>query len=152
MGISGTDLALTTARVGRARVGAFRLGFIPFAVKGPGAVEPGEYIWDEVKPPTTQWTLQGDEDCVCRSMTVLVGNVIGTVYEDGSPVEAGLPVTIVALSLATVTDANGQYGFVGLPIGPVTVHAERDAFSFDDEAGVVVAAQDVVIDLSWAAP
>jgi hypothetical protein len=63
--IAGTDLALTTARVGRARVGSFRLGFIPFAVTGPGSPEPGEYIWDEIKPPTTQWTLVGAEDCVC---------------------------------------------------------------------------------------
>jgi PKD repeat protein len=64
MGISGTDLALVTARVGRARVGAFRVGFIPCFVKGAGAVEPGEYGWDEIKPPTTTWTLVGG-DCLC---------------------------------------------------------------------------------------
>src|SRR4030042_1204175 len=65
MGISGTDLALTTARVGRMRVGAFRVGFVPSAVKGPGAEEPGEYTWDEKKPPTTSWTLVCD-NWICR--------------------------------------------------------------------------------------
>jgi PKD repeat protein len=62
--ISGTDLALTTARVGVARVGAFRVGFIPDFVKPTG-----EYGWDEVKPPTTQWTLI-TEDCVCGKRPV----------------------------------------------------------------------------------
>ena len=62
--ISGTDLALTTARVGAARVGSFRVGFIPCATTGPGSPWFGEYIWDELKPPTTQWTLL-TEDCVC---------------------------------------------------------------------------------------
>ena len=52
MTISGTDLALTTARVDCMRVGAFRVGFIPDFVDSEGV-----YRWVEQHPPTTQWTL-----------------------------------------------------------------------------------------------
>jgi len=48
--LQGTDLALVSARVGVARIGAFRLGFAPDDVEGPGTVGPGEYGWQEVKP------------------------------------------------------------------------------------------------------
>jgi len=48
--LQGTDLALVSARIGVARVGAFRLGFAPDDVEGPGTVGPGEYGWQEVKP------------------------------------------------------------------------------------------------------
>ena len=50
MSLQGTDLALVSARVGVARIGAFRLGFAPDDVEGPGTVGPGEYGWQEVKP------------------------------------------------------------------------------------------------------
>jgi PKD repeat protein len=64
--IGGTDLALLSARLGVARLGAVRLGFFPWDVKGATNDEPGEYIWDEVKPPTTQWELlPGCEGAVC---------------------------------------------------------------------------------------
>ena len=81
--ISGTDLALTTARVGAARVGSFRVGFIPCATTGPGSPWFGEYIWDELKPPTTQWTLL-TEDCVCgqhpeASFSNVLCNAVGPV-------------------------------------------------------------------------
>jgi PKD repeat protein len=48
--LQGTDLALLSARIGVARIGAFRLGFAPDDVEGPGTVGPGEYGWQEVKP------------------------------------------------------------------------------------------------------
>ena len=81
--ISGTDLALTTARVGAARVGSFRVGFIPCATTGPGSPWFGEYVWDELKPPTTQWTLL-TEDCVCgqhpeASFSNVLCNAVGPV-------------------------------------------------------------------------
>lgn len=50
MALQGTDLALLTARIGVARIGAFRLGFAPDDVEGAGTVGPGEYAWQEVKP------------------------------------------------------------------------------------------------------
>lgn len=50
MGLTGTDLALTTARVGCLRVGAGRVGFVTDDVEGTGTVEPGEVSWHEVKP------------------------------------------------------------------------------------------------------
>ena len=50
MSLQGTDLALVSARIGVARIGAFRLGFAPDDVEGPGTVGPGEYGWQEVKP------------------------------------------------------------------------------------------------------
>lgn len=50
MSLQGTDLALLSARIGVARIGAFRLGFCPEDVEGAGTVGPGEYAWQEVKP------------------------------------------------------------------------------------------------------
>lgn len=64
MALEGTDLAILTSRLGCARLGASRLGFCPDDVEGPGATEPGEYIWKEQKPPTTTWVLQTDSS-VC---------------------------------------------------------------------------------------
>jgi len=71
MALAENDLALLTARFGCARFGASRFGFIPCPedVHGAGFDEPGEYIWKEVKPPTTSWTLQ-TEDCVCGQRPV----------------------------------------------------------------------------------
>lgn len=85
MALTGTDLALLTARFGCARFGASRFGFIPCPedVHGAGFDEPGEYIWTEVKPPTTSWTLQ-TEDCVCGQRPVaafsnILCNAVGPV-------------------------------------------------------------------------
>src|SRR5512142_66467 len=50
MALQGTDLALVSARIGVARIGAFRLGFFPDDVEGTGTVGPGEYAWQEIKP------------------------------------------------------------------------------------------------------
>lgn len=71
MALAENDLAILTARFGCARFGASRFGFIPCPedVHGTGAVEPGEYIWKEVKPPTTAWQLI-TEDCVCGQAPV----------------------------------------------------------------------------------
>jgi PKD repeat protein len=52
-----TDIAILSARVDVARVGASRVGFYPDDVEGSGGSEPGEYIWKEYFPPTTQWNL-----------------------------------------------------------------------------------------------
>lgn len=86
MAISGTDLALTTCRLGAARVGAFRLGFAPCFVKGVGAVEPGEYGWDEIQPPTTQWTLL-NEDCVCGKRPVASFTDVPDPSDEGESVQ-----------------------------------------------------------------
>jgi len=94
--ISGTDLALTTARVGAARVGSFRVGFIPCAVTGAGSPWFGEYIWDEVTPPTTQWTLQ-NEDCVC-----------GQRPEAGFSMEDVSPPSTLAVTFVMDPDPNGE--------------------------------------------
>ena len=69
MAIDSTDLALVTARVKCCRLGAARLGFTPYDVKGPGSPYPCEYIWREVQPPTTQWTLL-TEGVVCGKRPV----------------------------------------------------------------------------------
>ena len=50
MSLEGTDLALVSARIGVARIGASRLGFAPDDVEGSGTVGPGEYAWQEIKP------------------------------------------------------------------------------------------------------
>ena len=86
MGLQGSDLALLTARFGAGRFGASRFGFIPCPedVEGVGNDEPGEYIWREVKPPTTEWTIVG-EDCVCRNLCTLALSVI--TLDDATPVE-----------------------------------------------------------------
>ena len=99
MAIDSTDLALVTARVGCCRLGASRLGFTPYDVKGPGSPYPCEYIWREVQPPTTQWTLL-TEGVVCGKRPVAdftySGEVVPavsdldvtwTVFEE----EAGIP-------------------------------------------------------------
>ena len=72
MALQHDDLALLSARFGVARFGASRFGFIPCPedVEGASNDEPGEYIWREVQPPTTEWTLVG-EDCVCRDLCTL---------------------------------------------------------------------------------
>ena len=55
--IGSTDIAILSARADCARFGASRWGFYPEDVEGSGGTEPGEYIWKEYFPPTTQWTL-----------------------------------------------------------------------------------------------
>jgi PKD repeat protein len=55
--IGPTDLAILSARAGVARFGASRFGFYPDEVEGTGTAEPGEYVWKEAFPPTTEWTL-----------------------------------------------------------------------------------------------
>jgi hypothetical protein len=74
MALAEDDLAILTARFGSARFGASRFGFIPCPedVHGSGAQEPGEYIWKEVRPPTTTWTLL-TENCVCGQSAVAPG-------------------------------------------------------------------------------
>lgn len=71
MALRGTDLALLASRVKVARLGAFRLGFYPEDVTGPGTEEPGDYSWREVKPEddgeewhvVTAWSMCADK-CV----------------------------------------------------------------------------------------
>lgn len=52
-----TDLAILSARADVQRCGASRANFCPEDVEGVGTSEPGEYVWKEYFPPTTQWTL-----------------------------------------------------------------------------------------------
>lgn len=61
MALEGIDLAILSARLGVARLGASRLGFYPCEVESTGATEPGEYVWKEQTLPETQWEL--DDDC-----------------------------------------------------------------------------------------
>ncbi len=73
MALKGTDLALVSARVGVARIGAFRLGFYPEDVEGVGTVGPGEYAWRETAPEDdgeewelmTPWSMCGQR-CVAH--------------------------------------------------------------------------------------
>ncbi len=58
MALSGTDIAILSARFGVARFGASRFGFVPDDVEGESMDEPGEYIWKQDKPADTVWTLQ----------------------------------------------------------------------------------------------
>jgi PKD repeat protein len=74
-----TDIAILSARVDVARVGASRVGFYPEDVEGAGTSEPGEYIWKEYFPPTTQWTLL-TEGRICGARPVA-----GFSMEDVSP-------------------------------------------------------------------
>lgn len=76
MAIDSTDLALVTARVHCCRLGAARLGFTPYDVKGPGSAYPCEYIWREVQPPTTQWTLL-TEGVVCGKRPIAGFSMVG---------------------------------------------------------------------------
>lgn len=85
MAIDSTDLALVTARVGCCRLGASRLGFTPYDVKGPGSAYPCEYIWREVQPPTTQWTLV-TEGVVCGKRPVADFTYSGEVTPGDPPV------------------------------------------------------------------
>ena len=97
MALQGSDLAILTARFGAARFGASRFGFIPCPedVEGTGTAEPGEYIWKEVVPPTTDWTLV-DENCVCRDLCTLT---LGTIsLSDPTPAPDALISATVVLS------------------------------------------------------
>lgn len=97
MALQGTDLAILTARFGCARFGASRFGFVPCPedVMGTGTDEPGEYIYKEVQPPVTEWTLVG-EDCVCRQLCTLA---LGTItLSDPTPQEDVNVTATVALS------------------------------------------------------
>ena len=51
MALTGNQRAILTARVGIARVGAFRVGFLPV-----DATSDGFYVWTTVLMPTTTWT------------------------------------------------------------------------------------------------
>jgi len=134
MGLQSTDLALVTARVGCCRLGASRLGFTPYDVKGPGSPYPCEYVWREVKPPTTQWTLL-TEGVVCGkrptalfTMTALAA-VQGTVTYDapGGPFAwAGISVAMTVDGVpwpsgGAITDGDGFYRFLSVPAGNVVV-------------------------------
>ena len=85
MAIDSTDLALVTARVHCCRLGAARLGFTPYDVKGPGSPYPCEYIWREIQPPTTQWTLI-TEGTVCGKRPVANFTYSGEVTPGDPPV------------------------------------------------------------------
>lgn len=86
--IGGTDLALLSARLGVYRLGAGRLGFFPWDVKGASNDEPGEYIWDEVKPPTTQWELQpGCEGWACGFRPVAAFTDLPDPSDEGEEVQ-----------------------------------------------------------------
>lgn len=143
--IGSTDLALVTARVGCCRLGASRLGFTPYDVKGPGATYPCEYMWREVKPPTTQWTLVTEGD-VCGKRPValftmtgvsvvapipipVVSVVNGTVtYDDpgGPQIWAGINVSMTVGGVPwpggdATTDGAGLYVFANVPAGNIAV-------------------------------
>ena len=87
MSLQGTDLALVSARIGVARIGAFRLGFFPEDVEGVGTVGPGEYAWREIVPEDdgqeweiiTAWSMCA-EKCVAsftyQPQLVKIGTVI----------------------------------------------------------------------------
>lgn len=55
--IDSTDIVILTARAGCMRAGTARAGFYPNDVEGTTSDEPGEYVWKEVVPATTSWTL-----------------------------------------------------------------------------------------------
>lgn len=142
--IGSTDLALVTARVKCCRLGAARLGFTPYDVKGPGQTYPCEYMWREVKPPTTQWTLQ-TEGVVCGKRPVAAftmtgvsdppdpptptSTVTGTVtYDDpgGPTIWVGINVEMTVDGVPwpagdAITDLFGVYTFTGVPAGDVAV-------------------------------
>lgn len=82
MALTGSDLAILTARFGDARFGASRFGFIPCPedVMGAGTAEPGEYIWKETHPPVTDWTLV-NEDCACRDLCTLALSAISINFQ-----------------------------------------------------------------------
>lgn len=146
MALAENDLAILTARFGCARFGASRFGFIPCPedVHGPGAEEPGEYIWKEVKPPTTAWQLI-TEDCVCGQAPVALftmsgvsdppppptptSTVNGTVtYDDpgGPTIWVGINVAMTVDGVPwpagdAITDGFGVYTFTGVPAGDVAV-------------------------------
>ena len=146
MALAENDLAILTARFGCARFGASRFGFIPCPedVHGTGAEEPGEYIWKEVKPPTTAWQLI-TEDCVCGQAPVALftmsgisdppipptptSTVNGTVTYDapGGPFAwDGINVVMTVDGVPwpggdAITDALGYYEFLLVPAGVVNV-------------------------------
>ena len=80
--LGSTDLAILSARADVMRCGASRANFCPEDVEGSASDEPGEYIWKEYFPPTTQWTLQ-TEGRVCGERPIagfsMVGETVGTV-------------------------------------------------------------------------
>lgn len=61
---------------------------------GPGATYPCEYMWREVKPPTTQWTLL-TEGPVCGKRPVALFTMVGlsgpAVTWEVIQTEAGIP-------------------------------------------------------------
>jgi hypothetical protein len=102
------DLAILTARFGCARFGASRFGFIPCPedVHGSGAEEPGEYIWKEVKPPTTAWQLI-TEDCVCGQAPVALFSMTGVEGNPGAPPAILVPVATSTVNGTVTYDAPG---------------------------------------------
>ena len=80
-----TDIAILSARVDVGRVGAFRVGFYPEDVEGSGSSEPGEYIWKEYFPPTTQWTLM-TEGRICGNRPEAGFTMVGESPDPAAPV------------------------------------------------------------------
>lgn len=169
--IGSTDLALVTARVGCCRLGASRLGFTPWDVNGPGATYPCEYMWREVKPPTTQWTLQ-TEGVVCGKRPVAAftmtgvsdppipsSTVNGTVTYDapGGPFAwAGINVVMLVDGIPwpggdAITDALGYYEFLLVPAGAIDVSvsgiAPETGQRDDTNSGVTVPPATLTLDL-----
>lgn len=170
MGLEGTDIAILSARLDTARLGASRLGFYPDDVEGAGTSEPGEYIWKEMFPPTTQWTLQTEGD-ICGHRPVgafsMVGTsppppdtstVSGTVTYDavGGPFAwVGINVTMTVDGVPwpggdAVTDGSGYYEFLTVPAGAIHVSVtgdpgpgQRDGFN----DGVTVPPADLTLDI-----
>jgi len=135
--LQGTDLALLSARVGVARIGAFRLGFAPDDVEGVGTVGPGEYAWQEIKPEDDgqEWELMTPWS-MCAMPPVadftMAGPVTSTVtghveYNDGQLHDwVGIDVTMTVDGVPwpggpAVTDGGGIYTFLNVPDGNINV-------------------------------
>lgn len=57
MSLTSTDRAILTARLGKARLGAVRLGFTPtFTTGGAPGTQGGFYGWTRRTFPATTWT------------------------------------------------------------------------------------------------
>lgn len=93
MSLQGTDLALVSARIGVARIGAFRLGFAPDDVEGAGTVGPGEYGWQEVKPED-----DGQDWDLMTPWSMCAAPPVAAFTHDPEPANAGGVVTFADTS------------------------------------------------------
>lgn len=116
MSLQGTDLAPLSARVAVARIGAFRLGFIPEDVEGPGTTGPGEYAWQEIKPED-----DGEEWHVVAAWSMCAEKCVASFT-----IDVPVPLTNQILTFTDTTTPAGEATFWHWDFGDGTTSSDQN--------------------------